>query len=88
MLKQRMISNALVRSSAACQSKQWSNHSRAPNIGPPLYAVPLQRSPCKTPALDSSKARYNASWNLSLILDDTMDACKARPIMVCVWLGW
>jgi hypothetical protein len=62
--------------------------SRVPKLGPPLYVRPLHRSPCRTPALANSSARYNGSWNLSFTLEALIPAESALPRVVCVWFGF
>lgn len=63
-------------------------NSRVPKLGPPLYVRPLHRSPCNTPALANSSARYKGSWNLSFTLEALIPAESALPSVVCVWFGF
>jgi hypothetical protein len=56
-----------------------------PKLGPPLNARSLQRWPCITPALTSSRNKYNGSWNLSFKRWTLIAECIARASGVCMW---
>ena len=61
--------------------------SPVPKLGPPLNARPDQRCPCMTPALTSSKNRYNESWNLSFTRAALIATyiARARGECMCVF---
>ena len=58
--------------------------SPVPKLGPPLNARPDQRWPCMTPALTSSRKRYNESWNLSTIRAPLIALYMARASVECM----
>ena len=62
-------------------------NSPVPKLGPPLNARPDHKCPCMTPALTSSRNRYNGSWNLSFKRAGLIAwyIARARGEWVCVF---